>query len=61
MMTSCPGGAALTAPARLCVIRNVVAGRLRPAGDPGQRAADRALLRQGLAGIATPQFPGCWP
>ena len=30
MMTSCLGGAALTAPARLCVIRNVVAGRLRP-------------------------------
>jgi hypothetical protein len=40
------------------VIRNVVVGRLRQAADPGQQAADRALLQQGLAGIAALRFPG---
>jgi hypothetical protein len=40
------------------VIRNVVVGRLRPAGDPAQRAADAALLQEGLAGIAALRFPG---
>ncbi len=53
-----PGRSGAHGAGRACVIRNVVAGRLRPAGDPGQRAADRALPRQGPAGIATPQFPG---
>ncbi len=40
------------------MIRNVVAGRLRPAEDEAQRAADAALMRQGLAGIAALRFPG---
>ena len=40
------------------VIRNVVVGRLRPADDPAQRAADAALLQEGLAGIAALRFPG---
>ena len=40
------------------VIRNVVVGRLRPAEDPAQRAADAALLQEGLAGIAALRFPG---
>ncbi len=40
------------------VIRNVVVGRLRPAGDPAQRAADAALLQEGLAGIAALRFQG---
>jgi Stress responsive A/B Barrel Domain len=40
------------------VIRNVVVGRLRPAADPAQRAADAALLREGLEGIAALRFPG---
>ncbi|HTT55261.1 MAG TPA: Dabb family protein [Streptosporangiaceae bacterium] len=40
------------------MIRNVVVGRLRPAGDPVQRAADAALLQEGLAGIAALRFPG---
>jgi hypothetical protein len=40
------------------VIRNVVVGRLRPAEDPGQQAADAALLREGLARIAALRFPG---
>jgi hypothetical protein len=40
------------------VIRNVVVGRLRPAEDPAQQAADAALLREGLAGIAALRFPG---
>lgn len=40
------------------VIRNVVVGRLRPPGDPAQQAADAALLRDGLAGIAALSFPG---
>jgi hypothetical protein len=40
------------------MIRNVVVGRLRPAGDAGQQAADEALLREGLAGIAALSFPG---
>jgi len=40
------------------MIRNVVVGRLRAAEDPGQRAADEALLREGLAGIAALRFPG---
>jgi hypothetical protein len=40
------------------VIRNVVVGRLRPAGAPAQRAADAALLEQGLAGIAALRLPG---
>jgi hypothetical protein len=40
------------------VIRNVVVGRLRPADDPAQQAADAALLREGLAGIAALRFPG---
>jgi hypothetical protein len=40
------------------VIRNVVVGRLRPATDPGQQAADLALLEQGLAGIAALRLPG---
>ncbi len=40
------------------VIRNVVVGRLRPAESPAQQAADAALLREGLAGIAALRFPG---
>jgi hypothetical protein len=40
------------------VIRNVVVGRLRPAEDPAQQAADAALLREGLAGVAALRFPG---
>jgi hypothetical protein len=40
------------------MIRNVVAGRLRPAEDAAQRAADAALLQEGLAGIAALRFPG---
>jgi hypothetical protein len=40
------------------VIRNVVVGRLRPAEDADQRAADAALLEEGLAGIAALTFPG---
>ena len=40
------------------MIRNVVVGRLRPADDPGQQAADAALLEEGLAGIAALTFPG---
>jgi hypothetical protein len=40
------------------VIRNVVVGRLRPASDPAQRAADAALLKEGLDGIAALRFPG---
>jgi hypothetical protein len=40
------------------VIRNVVVGRLRPADDPAQQAADAALLREGLAGMAALSFPG---
>jgi hypothetical protein len=40
------------------MIRNVVLGRLRPAEDPEQGAADAALLRQGLAAIAALRFPG---
>jgi len=40
------------------VIRNVVVGRLRPAGDPVQQAADAASLQAGLAGIAALRFPG---
>jgi hypothetical protein len=40
------------------VIRNVVVGRLRQAGDPAQREADAAMLREGLAGIAALRFPG---
>jgi hypothetical protein len=40
------------------MIRNVVMGRLRPAADPAQGAADAALLDEGLAGIAALKFPG---
>src|ERR1700685_3076850 len=40
------------------MIRNVVVGRLRPADDPAQRAADAALLADGRAGIAALKFPG---
>jgi Stress responsive A/B Barrel Domain len=40
------------------VIRNVVVGRLRSAGDPAQQAADAALLQEGLAAIAALEFPG---
>jgi hypothetical protein len=40
------------------MIRNVVAGRLRPASSETERAADAALMRQGLAGIAALRFPG---
>jgi hypothetical protein len=40
------------------MIRNVVVGRLRPAEDPAQHAADAALLQEGLAGIAALTFPG---
>jgi hypothetical protein len=40
------------------MIRNVVMGRLRPAGDPAQAAADAALLQEGLAAIAALKFPG---
>lgn len=40
------------------MIRNVVVGRLRPAADPAQGAADAALLREGLDGIAALRFPG---
>lgn len=40
------------------MIRNVVVGRLRPAADHAQRAADAALLAEGLAGIAALRFPG---
>jgi hypothetical protein len=40
------------------MIRNVVVGRLRRAEDPGQRAADAALLQEGLAGIAALRLPG---
>ncbi len=40
------------------MIRNVVVGRLRPAGNPAQEAADAALLQEGLAGIAALTFPG---
>jgi hypothetical protein len=40
------------------MIRNVVVGRLRPAEDPAQHAADAALLQEGLAGIAALKFPG---
>jgi hypothetical protein len=43
---------------RACMIRNVVVGRLRSATDPGQRAADVALLLEGLAAIAALKFPG---
>jgi hypothetical protein len=51
-----PGGARAAGEAP--VIRNVVVGRLRPAEDPAQQAADAALLQQGLAGIAALSFPG---
>jgi hypothetical protein len=37
------------------VIRNVVVGRLRVTDDPDQRAADVAMLHEGLAGIAALQ------
>lgn len=40
------------------MIRNVVVGRLRQPDDAGQRAADLALLREGLAGIAALRLPG---
>lgn len=40
------------------MIRNVVLGRLRPAADEAQRAADADLMRQGLAAIAGLRFPG---
>jgi Stress responsive A/B Barrel Domain len=40
------------------MIRNVVVGRLRPAEDAAQQAADAALLQEGLAGIAALRFPG---
>jgi Stress responsive A/B Barrel Domain len=40
------------------MIRNVVVGRLRPGEDEAQRAADAALLQEGLAGIAALKFPG---
>lgn len=40
------------------MIRNVVVGRLRSTDDAEQRAADLALLREGLAGIAALRFPG---
>jgi hypothetical protein len=40
------------------MIRNVVVGRLRPADNPAQRAADAALLQEGLAGIAALKLPG---
>ncbi len=40
------------------MIRNVVVGRLRPAEDEAQRAADAALMNQGLAAIAALRFPG---
>jgi Stress responsive A/B Barrel Domain len=40
------------------MIRNVVLGRLRPAEDPAQQAADAALLQDGLARIAALRFPG---
>ena len=40
------------------MIRNVVVGRLRRAEDPGQQAADAALLQEGLAGIAALSLPG---
>ena len=40
------------------MIRNVVVGRLRPAQDAAQQAADEALLQDGLAGIAALSFPG---
>ena len=40
------------------MIRNVVVGRLRTAEDPAQRAADEALLQEGLAGVAALKFPG---
>ncbi len=40
------------------MIRNVVVGRLRPAADPAQRAADAARLEEGLALIAALPFPG---
>lgn len=40
------------------MIRNVVLGRLRAGENPAQRAADAALLEEGLAGIAALKFPG---
>jgi hypothetical protein len=40
------------------MIRNVVVGRLRPALDPAQQAADARLLQEGLAGIAALRFAG---
>ncbi len=40
------------------MIRNVVVGRLRQAGDSAQQAADRTLLQEGLAGIAALRLPG---
>jgi hypothetical protein len=40
------------------MIRNVVVGRLRPAADEAQQAADAALLRHGLAAIGALRFPG---
>ena len=40
------------------MIRNVVVGRLRQADDPAQRAADAALLQEGLAGMAALKLPG---
>ena len=40
------------------MIRNVVVGRLRATDDPDQRAANFALLHEGLAGIAALQLPG---
>ena len=40
------------------MIRNVVIGRLRTPDDTEQQAADLALLREGLAGIAALKCPG---
>jgi len=51
-----PGGIHVAGEA--LVIRNVVVGRLRLAEDPAQQAADAALLREGLAGVAALRFPG---
>jgi hypothetical protein len=40
------------------MIRNVVVGRLRQTDDLEQRAADAALLKEGLAAIAALRLPG---
>jgi len=40
------------------MIRNVVVGRLRRTEDLSEKAADAALLQEGLAGMAALRLPG---